>query len=138
MATSFSGGRSRSTRREPHNYSPKLCFCILVTRNVTKARKPQWGYMWSFFNSFEEPRLLNELGSWITKKTHTSLSPIRRGFAPGFVNYKKGCTRLAAELWFYINRWLCTTTWNILWKYFICYMDIFMPTSYFSYSNSQH
>ena len=26
----------------------------------------------------------------------TSLSPIRRGFAPGFVNYKKGCTRLAA------------------------------------------
>jgi len=28
--------------------------------------------------------------------THTSLSPIRRGFAPGFVNYKKWCTRLAA------------------------------------------
>ena len=28
--------------------------------------------------------------------THTRLSPIRRGFAPGFVNYKKGCTRLAA------------------------------------------
>jgi hypothetical protein len=28
--------------------------------------------------------------------THTSLSPIRREFAPGFVNYKKGCTRLAA------------------------------------------
>jgi hypothetical protein len=27
--------------------------------------------------------------------THTSLSPIRRGFEPGFVNYKKGCTRLA-------------------------------------------
>jgi hypothetical protein len=22
--------------------------------------------------------------------THTNLSPIRRGFAPGFVNYKKG------------------------------------------------
>jgi hypothetical protein len=27
--------------------------------------------------------------------THTSLSPIGRGFAPGFVNYKKGCTGLA-------------------------------------------
>ena len=27
---------------------------------------------------------------------HTSLSPIRRGFVPGFVNYKKGCTRLTA------------------------------------------
>jgi hypothetical protein len=30
--------------------------------------------------------------------THTSLSPIRRGFAPTFVNYKKGCTRLAAAI----------------------------------------
>jgi hypothetical protein len=29
--------------------------------------------------------------------THTSLSPIRRGFAPGFVNYKKGCIRLASD-----------------------------------------
>ena len=28
--------------------------------------------------------------------TDTSLSPIRRGYAPVFVNYKKGCTRLAA------------------------------------------
>jgi hypothetical protein len=27
--------------------------------------------------------------------THTSLSPIRQGFAPGFVNYKKGCTLFA-------------------------------------------
>jgi hypothetical protein len=28
--------------------------------------------------------------------TRTSLSPIWRGFAPGFVNYKKGCTQPAA------------------------------------------
>jgi len=28
--------------------------------------------------------------------THTSLSPIRRGFDSGFVNYKKGCIRLAS------------------------------------------
>ena len=27
--------------------------------------------------------------------THTSLLPIRRGLAPGFVNYKKGCIGLA-------------------------------------------
>ena len=27
--------------------------------------------------------------------THTSLSPIRCGLAPGFVNYKKRCIRLA-------------------------------------------
>ena len=37
--------------------------------------------------------LLNELGSYLTT---TSLSSIRCGFAPGFVNYKKGCTRLVA------------------------------------------
>ena len=28
--------------------------------------------------------------------THTSLSPIQHGFVTGFVNHKKGCTRLAA------------------------------------------
>jgi hypothetical protein len=28
--------------------------------------------------------------------THTNPSPIRRRFAPNFVNYKKWCTRLAA------------------------------------------
>jgi hypothetical protein len=28
--------------------------------------------------------------------THTSLSPIWREFAHGFVNYKQGCTRLTA------------------------------------------
>ena len=28
--------------------------------------------------------------------THTSLSPIRRGFASGFVNYNKKCTRFEA------------------------------------------
>jgi hypothetical protein len=28
--------------------------------------------------------------------THTSLSPLRRGFALGFAYYKEGCTRLTA------------------------------------------
>jgi len=40
-------------------------------------------------------RALNKIDA-INEITHTSLSPIRRGFASGFVNYKKGCTRLAA------------------------------------------
>ena len=31
---------------------------------------------------------LNELGIGLT--THTSLSPIQRGYEPGFVNYNKG------------------------------------------------
>jgi len=42
-------------------------------------------------------------GAWVAKwdmsldlTNHTSLSPIRRVFAPGFVIYKKGCTRLAS------------------------------------------
>ena len=33
---------------------------------------------------------------WVRALTPTSPSPVRRGFAPGFVNYKNGCTRLAA------------------------------------------
>jgi hypothetical protein len=32
----------------------------------------------------------------VNEQTHTSPSPIRRGFAPGFVNYKTGYTLLAA------------------------------------------
>jgi hypothetical protein len=39
------------------------------------------------------------LAQWVRSlglTTHTSLSPIRRGFAPSFVNYKNVCTRLAA------------------------------------------
>jgi hypothetical protein len=47
--------------------------------------------------------------------THTSLSPIWCGFAPGFVNYKKGCTRLAAgsENVYQLlahGRWFCSVT----------------------------
>ena len=42
------------------------------------------------FNLTEGP------GGSMNLTAHTSLSPIRRGFAPGFVNYKKGCTRLTA------------------------------------------
>ena len=40
-----------------------------------------------------------QVAQWVRSldlTTHTSLSPIQRGFAPGFVNYKKGCTRLTA------------------------------------------
>jgi hypothetical protein len=42
------------------------------------------------FCEVEGPVWLNELGSWIYLTTLTSLSPIRRGLMPGFVNYKKG------------------------------------------------
>jgi hypothetical protein len=39
------------------------------------------------------------VAQWVTSlalTAHTSLSPIRRRFAPSFVNYEKGCTRLTA------------------------------------------
>jgi hypothetical protein len=39
---------------------------------------------------------LKQGGSGGSMTTHTSLSPILRGLAPSFVNYKKGCTGLAA------------------------------------------
>ena len=46
---------------------------------------------------------LSAPGAWVTQwvrsldlTAHTSLSPIQHGFAPSFVNYKKGCTRLTA------------------------------------------
>jgi hypothetical protein len=54
-----------------------MCYVRTVCHNVSGARVAQW------------VRSLD-------LTTHTSLSPIQRGFAPGFVNNKKGCTRLAA------------------------------------------
>jgi hypothetical protein len=47
--------------------------------------------------------------------THASLSPIRRGFVPGFVNYKKGCTWLSATndkvyQWLAHGRWFSLGT----------------------------
>ena len=45
--------------------------------------------------SFERARVAQWVRS-LDLATHTSLSPIWRGFAPGFVIYTKGCTRLTA------------------------------------------
>jgi hypothetical protein len=52
-----------------------------------------WSYTW-FLHSrgARAPQWVRSLDI----ETHTSLSPIRRGFAPGLVNDNKGCTRLAA------------------------------------------
>jgi hypothetical protein len=44
------------------------------------------------------PGWLNELGSWITLQLIQAYHQYGRGFAPGFANYKKGCTRLAAQV----------------------------------------
>jgi hypothetical protein len=45
---------------------------------MRRARVAQWVRQWDYLT------------------TYISLSPIRRGFASSFVNYKIGCTRLAA------------------------------------------
>ena len=46
------------------------------------------------------PGWFRELGSWLKPylTTHTSLSPIRRGFAPNLVNYKKGAFDLQPQV----------------------------------------
>jgi hypothetical protein len=49
------------------------------------------------FKLVKGPGRLNELDSWIQLAAHTSLSPIRRGFAPGFVNYTKGALYLQPQ-----------------------------------------
>ena len=56
----------------------------------------------TWYSSFYETPLCTgaQVVQWVRSldlTTHSNLSPIRRGFGPGFVNYKKGCTRLAAE-----------------------------------------
>ena len=65
---------------------------------------PEWHFV--FINEdvmavFTHSKLLKgPVAQWIRwldyLATHTSLSPMRHGFAPSFVNYKKGCTRLTA------------------------------------------
>jgi hypothetical protein len=48
----------------------------------------------TIINTFKGARVAQWVRS-LDLRVHTSLSPIRRGFAPGFVNYKR-CTRFAA------------------------------------------
>jgi hypothetical protein len=71
MATSFSGGGSR---REPPILGKQLV--IFITCGC-ESSAPFYVIV-------------------LDLTTHTSLSSIRRGFTPNFVNYIKGCTRLAA------------------------------------------
>jgi hypothetical protein len=47
-------------------------------------------------HSHMEQSMLIEGSRWVNELGLYYLSPIWRGFAPGFVNYKKGCTRPAA------------------------------------------
>jgi hypothetical protein len=53
----------------------------------------------NLYSKLHRRQITRGVAQWVRSldlTTHTSLSPIRRGFAPGFVNYEKECTRLAA------------------------------------------
>ena len=61
------------------NEDTDVCFFhSIIQHNYIGARVAQWVWQLDYLT------------------THTSLSPIRYGFAPGFVNCKTRCTRLAA------------------------------------------
>ena len=51
---------------------------------------------WLFYKSSGGGAPVAQWARSMDKTTRTSLSPIRPGFTPSFVNYKKGCTRFAA------------------------------------------
>ena len=51
---------------------------------------------WHFIFGISGSRVAQRVSELDYLTTHTSLSPIGCEFAPGFVSYKKGCTRLAA------------------------------------------
>jgi hypothetical protein len=74
-----------------------IIFIIVLSKlSVSMMSRKVWRYQREVIRSRQSKnnRQCNELLDYLT--THTSLSPIRCGFAPDFVNYKKGCTRLAA------------------------------------------
>ena len=61
-----------------HCYEISMC-CFSEKYAPLKSKNDDW-----LVHARLGPGWLNKLGSWTT-----SLSPIRCGFAPGFVNYKK-------------------------------------------------
>jgi hypothetical protein len=71
-----------------HLFLLKIC-------HITKYWMNWWHKVNHFFFILQGSRVAQWVRS-LDLTTHTSISPIRRGFAPSFVNYKKGCTRLAA------------------------------------------
>ena len=70
------------------NNSNRLPYSFFVSWNTTII-------CWFVF----QINIIIGVAQWVRSldlTTRTSLSPIQRGFSPGFVNNKKGCTQLAA------------------------------------------
>ena len=88
-------------RRESQSHAPehvlmrlylidKSLVCLQSERRITLCRNC------NYKKSLKIPKRLAQWVRSLDLTAHASLSPIRRGFAPSFVNCKKGCTRLAA------------------------------------------
>jgi hypothetical protein len=70
------------------------CMLFLISVKICWSEKIE-NTIW-IFTYFFRGDWVAQWVRWLDLTTHTSLSPIRRGFAPGCVNYKNGCTRLIA------------------------------------------
>jgi hypothetical protein len=68
------------------------CFPFLIPNEMTKISSNVNHRIYLLFLGARVTQWVRSLDL----TAHTSLSPIRRGFMPNFVNNKKGCTRLAA------------------------------------------
>ena len=101
-----------------YRYVPSLNSDIIPTfpayrvSNFQVVRYSRLFFWWKIFEYLSSRKSFNQgygslqfiqrarVAQWVRyldyRTTQTSLSPIRHGFAPGFVNYKKRCTRLAA------------------------------------------
>ena len=67
--------------------------CVACSSSICDSDYP-FGIFKLFLLSKGPSGSMSQVLDYLT--THTSLSPIRHGFAPGFVNYEKGRTRLVA------------------------------------------
>ena len=87
-----------------------VCFCIVISNILSYQMSVRYVFrvgmsatisarkrcsIGLYLQLFEGARVAQWVRS-LDLATHTSLSPLRRGFTPIFVNYKKGYTRLAA------------------------------------------
>jgi hypothetical protein len=72
-----------------------LFLSALVGSKPPNIDTPPTGFLGLTGSSGTSGGLVENKLSSTSSLAHTNLSPIRHGFAPSFVNYKKGCTQLA-------------------------------------------
>ena len=79
-----------------NNFIEKNRLCIKILRHCFKLSTSSSDCKKKYLHYLAKFKYMNvqlNFAQWVRSldlTTHTRLSPIRRGFAPGFVNYKKG------------------------------------------------